>query len=166
VIDKLMRARVVVGIAATVLLASGVAFAASDGGSRPSVSQDEVSTTSTTVDSTTSTSVDDSSTSTTATTEAPTTSTTVAPNGSTTTTAPSGEHPENHGACVSAAAHDTPPGPGHGKAVSSVAHSDCGKTPPSTTATTETENDNTQGDNDDQGQEQHGSDHGNSGQKD
>ena len=33
-------------------------------------------------------------------------------------------------ACVSAAAHDTPPGPDHGKAVSEVAKSDCGKATP------------------------------------
>ena len=32
-------------------------------------------------------------------------------------------HPDNHGARVSEAAHDTPPGPGHGKAVSEVARS-------------------------------------------
>src|SRR5690242_20712242 len=134
-----MRARVVVGIASAVLLASGVAFAATDGGSRPTVTQDEVTTSTTVGSDSTSTSVDDSSTSTTATAEAPT-STTVSPNGSTTTTEHEGEQPENHGACVSAAAHNTPPGPDHGKAVSEVAHSDCGKTSPSTTATTAADN--------------------------
>ena len=36
-------------------------------------------------------------------------------------------HPENHGKYVSQAAHDSPPGPGHGKAVSEVARSDAGK---------------------------------------
>ena len=72
-IDKLLRAKTVVGVAATLLLASGVAFAASDGGSRPAVSQDETSTSSTSVDqSTTSTSADDDSTSTTVTTTEPT----------------------------------------------------------------------------------------------
>jgi hypothetical protein len=50
---------------------------------------------------------------------APTTTTTAAP-------APNGEF-KNHGDCVSQAAHDTPPGPGHGEAVSKVAKSYCGK---------------------------------------
>ena len=47
-----------------------------------------------------------------------------------------GTHPDNHGAAVSQAAHDTPPGPGHGKAVSEVARSNHGhtKTQPSTKA--------------------------------
>ena len=40
---------------------------------------------------------------------------------------PQSDGHDNHGACVSAAAHDTPPGPGHGEAVSKVAKSDCGK---------------------------------------
>jgi hypothetical protein len=35
---------------------------------------------------------------------------------------------------VSAAAHDTPPGPDHGKAVSEVAKSDCGKATPAADA--------------------------------
>jgi len=164
VIDKLMRAKVIVGVAAAVLLASGVAFAATDGGSRPAVSQDEVSTSSTSVDpGSTTTSVDDSTTSTTAGND---TSTTVAPNGATTTTEP-GEHEgdahDNHGACVSKAAHDTPPGPEHGKTVSSVAQSDCGKNTTGTTATTEAnENENEAPE---QENEQHGSqsgDHGSS----
>ncbi|HEX2272995.1 MAG TPA: hypothetical protein VHG90_03875 [Acidimicrobiales bacterium] len=48
---------------------------------------------------------------------------------------------DNHGACVSEAAHNAPRGPGgeHGRAVSAVARSDCGKTTatssPSTTTT-------------------------------
>jgi len=33
----------------------------------------------------------------------------------------------NHGAYVPWVAHTTPPGPGHGAAVSAAAHSDCGK---------------------------------------
>jgi hypothetical protein len=37
-----------------------------------------------------------------------------------------GEHPDNHGKAVSTAAHDTPPGPGHGPAVSAVARGDHG----------------------------------------
>jgi hypothetical protein len=41
----------------------------------------------------------------------------------------SGEHADNHGAAVSQAAHDCPPGPGHGACVSAVAHSDAGKKP-------------------------------------
>jgi hypothetical protein len=49
--------------------------------------------------------------------------------------------PRNHGACVSEAAHNAPRGPGgeHGRAVSAIARSDCGKTTttssPSTTTT-------------------------------
>ncbi len=39
-------------------------------------------------------------------------------------------HPANHGACVSAVARQHQGGPGHGQAVSEVARSDCGKTPP------------------------------------
>jgi hypothetical protein len=42
---------------------------------------------------------------------------------------------ENHGACVSTVAKNTPGGPDKGKTVSSVARSDCGKTS-STTVTT------------------------------
>ena len=164
-IDKLLRAKAVVGIAAAVLLASGVAYAASDGGSRPAVSQDEVSSTSSSVDqSSTSTSMDDSSTSST-TVDTDSTSTTQAPNGSTTTTDPEAEHehPENHGACVSQAAHDTPPGPDHGKTVSSVAQSDCGK---NTTATSEPNENENENEAPEQENEQHGSqsgDHGSSG---
>jgi hypothetical protein len=45
-----------------------------------------------------------------------------------------GDHPENHGACVSAAAHAASGSDSHGKTVSSVARSDCGK--PSTTSST------------------------------
>lgn len=138
-IDKLMRARTLVGVTAVLLLASGVAVAATDTGSRPAVSQEETSTSSTSVDpsSTTSTSVDDSTTSST---EA-TTSTTVAPGGgATTSTAPEAERHDNHGACVSQAAHDTPPGPDHGKTVSSVAQSDCGKQTTATTEANENEN--------------------------
>src|SRR5581483_11087057 len=103
VIDKLMRARIIVGVAATVLLGSGVAVAATGSALHPTVSRDEISTTSTSVgnDSTTSTSVDDSTTSTTAPADS-TTSTTAAPGGATTTTEPGedahdGDHPENHG---------------------------------------------------------------------
>jgi hypothetical protein len=162
VIDKLLRAKAVVGIGAAVLLASGVAFAAGEGGSRPAVSQDEVSSTSTSVDqSSTSTSLDDAST--TSTVES--TSTTAAPNGSTTTTEAEHEHPENHGACVSQAAHDTPPGPDHGKAVSDVAHSDCGKNTTASSEPNENENEN-ENEAPEQENEQHGSqsgDHGNSG---
>ena len=155
-IDKLMRARTVVGVAAALLLASGVAFAATEGGSRPAVSQDEASTTSTSVDQgTTSTSVDDESTSTT---EA-STSTTAAPNAST-TTEPEAEHPENHGACVSAAAHDTPPGPDHGKTVSGVARSDCGKPTTASTATTEAENENEAPEQENEAPEQENEQHG------
>jgi hypothetical protein len=128
VIDKLMRARVVAGVAAAVLLASGVAVAATETGSRPAVSREDATTTSTSVDPSTSTSVDEPTTTSTTepdeTTE-PTTSTTVSPTAPTSTTEP--EAKDNHGACVSAAAHDTPPGPDHGKAVSEVAKSDCGK---------------------------------------
>ena len=46
-----------------------------------------------------------------------------------------GTRKENHGACVSTVAKNTPAGPDHGKTVSSVARSDCGKTT-STTVTT------------------------------
>ncbi|HEX2041903.1 MAG TPA: hypothetical protein VHF24_04630 [Acidimicrobiales bacterium] len=51
------------------------------------------------------------------------------------------DQPANHGACVSEAAHNAPRGPGgdHGRAVSAIARSDCGKTTttssPSTTTT-------------------------------
>jgi hypothetical protein len=41
----------------------------------------------------------------------------------------------NHGACVSTVAKNTPGGPDHGKTVSSVARSDCGKTSASTSTT-------------------------------
>ena len=166
-IDKLMRARVVVGTGAALLMASGVAVAATNVGSRPSTFQQEASTSSTSVDpGSTSTSVDDSTTSTTATTEA-TTSTTVAAGGATSTTEPEAEHHDNHGACVSAAAHDTPPGPDHGKTVSSVAQSDCGKdqAQPGTTATTENENEGAENENEapEQENEQHGSQSGDHG---
>jgi hypothetical protein len=43
------------------------------------------------------------------------------------------ERAENHGACVSAAAHDKSGTDSHGKTVSSVARSDCGKPTPSST---------------------------------
>ena len=176
-IDKLAKARTVAGVAAALLLAGGVAFAATDTGSRPAVSQDEV-TSSTSVDqSSTSTSVDDDSTSTTATSEA--TSTTVGGAGVTSTT--EAEHHDNHGACVSAAAHDTPPGPDHGKTVSGVARSDCGKQATGTTETTEAneneneapeqENEAPEQENEqhgsqsgDHGSSDHGGDHGGSGQ--
>jgi hypothetical protein len=163
VIDKVMRARIVVGAGVALLMASGVAVAATNIGSRPAAFQEESSTSSTSVDpgSTTSTSVDDSTTSTTATTEA-TTSTTVAAGGGTTTTEPEADHHDNHGACVSAAAHDTPPGPDHGKTVSGVAQSDCGKdqAQPGSTATTENENEQHGSQSGDHGGSS-GSDHGN-----
>jgi hypothetical protein len=134
VIDKLKRARTLVGVSAALLLASGVAYAATDTGSRPAVSQEDTTSTSVDPSSTTSTSVGDSTTSTTE----ETTTTTVAPGGgATTTTEPEAEHhgaQDNHGACVSQAAHDTPPGPDHGKTVSSVAQSDCGKGAPEANA--------------------------------
>jgi len=154
--DKLLRARTLVGVTAALLLASGVAVAATDTGPRPAVSQEETSTSSTSVDpgSTTSTSVDDSTTSTTATTEAPT-STTV-PNGGPTTT--EAERHDNHGACVSQAAHETEPGPDHGKTVSSVAQSDCGKQTTATTEANENENEPAETEN-----EQHGSQSGDHG---
>jgi hypothetical protein len=63
-----------------------------------------------------------------------TTTTAVAPTTTTTVAAgdedegEAGEHPDNHGAAVSQAAHDTPPGPGHGKAVSEVARDNHGHT--------------------------------------
>jgi hypothetical protein len=44
-----------------------------------------------------------------------------------TTEADNTEHPDNHGAAVSQAAHDCPAGSGHGECVSAVAHSDAGK---------------------------------------
>ena len=164
-IDKLLRAKVVAGIAAAVLLAGGVAFAATDGGPRPTVSQDEVaSSTSTSMNQATSTSVDDGSTSTTMSTES--TSTTLAGAGVTTSTEPEHEadHPDNHGACVSQAAHDTPPGPDHGKTVSAVAQSDCGKDQAGATSTTATtENENEQHGSQSGGHGNSGGDHGNSG---
>lgn len=51
-----------------------------------------------------------------------------------------GVHPDNHGACVSAAAHaDTSStGENHGKAVSAVAKSDCGKSTSTTIGSTTT----------------------------
>jgi hypothetical protein len=165
VIDKLMRARIVVGAGIALLMASGVAVAATNIGSRPAAFQEETSTSSTSVDpgSTTSTSVDDSTTSTTATTEATTSTTVAAGGGATTTSEPEAEHHDNHGACVSQAAHDTPPGPDHGKTVSSVAQSDCGKdqAQPGTTATTENENEGAE--NEAPENEQHGSQSGDHG---
>ena len=63
------------------------------------------------------------------------TSTTIAP----ATTVPTGSEArplDNHGACVSAVAHDPSlTGEDHGAAVSTVARSDCGKTPSSTSTT-------------------------------
>ncbi|HEV3355052.1 MAG TPA: hypothetical protein VG076_19130 [Acidimicrobiales bacterium] len=170
-IDKLMRARIVVGAGIALLMASGVAVAATNIGSRPAAFQEETSTSSTSVDpgSTTSTSVDDSTTSTTATTEATTSTTVAAGGGATTTTAPEaeGDNHDNHGACVSQAAHDTPPGPDHGKTVSSVAQSDCGKdqAQPGTTSTTENENEAPEQENEatEQQNEQHGSQSGDHG---
>ncbi len=46
----------------------------------------------------------------------------------------------NHGACVSEAAHNAPRGPGgeHGRAVSAIARSDCGKSSTSTTVPSST----------------------------
>jgi len=122
VLDKLFRPRTVAGIVLTLVIAAGTAVAATDTGPRPTVLEgDETTTTSTTELATTSTAVEETTTSTT---EAPTTTTTAAAKPDT----PSHDgHPDNHGACVSAAAHDTPPGPDHGAAVSKVAHSDCGK---------------------------------------
>jgi hypothetical protein len=47
--------------------------------------------------------------------------------------------PDNHGACVSAVAHDTSvTGRDHGKAVSTAAKSDCGKTDETSSSTTST----------------------------
>jgi hypothetical protein len=162
VIDKLMRARVVAGVAAAVLLASGVAVAATDTGSRPTVSREDATTSSTSVDPSTSTSVDEHTTTSTTepdeTTE-PTTSTTVSPTAPTSTTEPGRE--DNHGACVSAAAHDTPPGPDHGKAVSEVAKSDCGKATPAADANENEQQ--TENEAPEQGNEQHGSQSGDHG---
>ena len=123
-LDKLFQPRTLAGIVVAVMIAAGTAVAATSTGPRPTLPASEESTTSSTEAVTTSTSVVETTTSTT---EAPaTTSTTEAP----AKPGPAGTegHPQNHGACVSAAAHDTPPGPGHGAAVSKVAHSDCGKT--------------------------------------
>lgn len=49
-----------------------------------------------------------------------------------------GTRKENHGACVSTVAKNTPGGVDKGKTVSSVAKSDCGKTTPTTTGPTTT----------------------------
>lgn len=51
-----------------------------------------------------------------------------------------GTHPDNHGACVSTAAHadTTSTGENHGKAVSAVAKSDCGKSTSNTVSSTTT----------------------------
>ena len=117
-LHKLLRARTAATVVVALMAASGIAVAATSTGSRPTFAQEETSTSE--ADSTT-TSVADSTT-TSSTSEV--TTTTAAP--STSTTAGPGEF-KNHGACVSAAAHDTPPGPGHGRAVSEVAKSDCGK---------------------------------------
>jgi hypothetical protein len=130
VLEKLLRARTAATVVVALMTTAGVAVAATSTGDRPTFAQEETSTsvgdTTTSVDDSTTTSVDDSTTTTESptTTEAPTT--TVAPSTSTTAGTGSGEF-KNHGACVSAAAHDTPPGPGHGQAVSEVAKSDCGK---------------------------------------
>jgi hypothetical protein len=61
------------------------------------------------------------------------TSTTVAGTGGTSTT--TATHPDNHGGCVSAAAHALE-GTGAGKTISSIARSDCGKTDKSGSTTT------------------------------
>ena len=123
-LDKLLRPRTMAGIVVALVVAAGTAVAATSTGPRPTVvtnPADEGSTTTAQASITTST-------------EESTTTTVVAEAGTTTTTtakgpapATDGAHPQNHGACVSAAAHDTPPGPGHGAAVSKVARSDCGK---------------------------------------
>src|SRR5947207_691052 len=121
VLDKLFRTRTAAGIVVALVIAAGAAVAATDTGPRPTLpTAAEESSTTSTLEATTSTTVEQTTTSTT---EATTTSTTEAakPDSS------AGDHPDNHGACVSKAAHDTPPGPGHGAAVSKVARSDCGK---------------------------------------
>jgi hypothetical protein len=46
-----------------------------------------------------------------------------------------GTRKENHGLCVSTVAKNTPGGPDHGKTVSSVARSDCGKKSATTSTT-------------------------------
>jgi len=141
VIDKLFRGRTAATVVVTLMLTAGVAVAATSGGSHPTFAQEDTSTsvgvddsttTSAVSDSTTSTSIDESTTTSTPTDQS-TTSTSV--NQATTTTQAGGTEFKNHGECVSAAAHDTPPGPGHGQAVSEVAKSDCGKTTASTDST-------------------------------
>jgi hypothetical protein len=163
VINKLLRARTAAAVASMVIGASGIAVAATQHGARPmSVSADETTTTDpgTTTSSvdgstTTSTSTPDSTT----TTEASTT-TTVPP--TTTTSAPGGDQFKNHGDCVSQAAHDTPPGPGHGDAVSTVAQSDCGKN--KIEADEQGEQENESDGVDEQGEHQNGDSQGSSSQ--
>lgn len=132
-IEKLLGARTTATVIVTLMLTAGVAVAATSGGSNPTLAQEVTSTsvgdstTSSAVgDSTTSTSVDESTT-----TSSPSdVTTTSAPVDQSTTTTEAGGGSgdfKNHGDCVSAAAHDTPPGAGHGQAVSEVAKSDCGK---------------------------------------
>jgi hypothetical protein len=118
VLDKIFRPRTVAGIVVALVVAAGTAVAATSTGPRPTVQSDEVTTTTTEQATTTTTAEETTTTSTTA---APTTTTTAPDAG------PNHDAHDNHGACVSAAAHDTPPGPGHGEAVSKVAKSDCGK---------------------------------------
>ena len=141
VIDKLFRARTAATVVVTLMLTAGVAVAATSGGSHPTFAQEDTSTSVGVDDSTTSSAVSDStttslldeSTTTSTSTDESTTSTSV--DQATTTTQAGGSGTgdfKNHGDCVSQAAHDTPPGPGHGQAVSEVAKSDCGKTTAST----------------------------------
>lgn len=121
-LDKLFSPRTLAGIVVTLVIGAGAAVAATDTGPRPTLPAEE--TTTSTVQATTSTSVEETTTSTTtadATTKSTSTTEPAKPDSTT------GDHPDNHGACVSKAAHDTPPGPGHGAAVSKVAQSDCGK---------------------------------------
>lgn len=127
-------------LAATFLTTGGAALALTGTSTDPAPVVSDA-TDSSSFDTTTTTSTDLSSTETdsqdsTSTDSADSTDTTESTDSTDASDSSTGEHPDNHGADVSSAAHTCPTGPGHGECVSAVAHDHGGSSSTSSTSGT------------------------------